>query len=220
MKKTHGQAVEVDEALQAAKGLFFGLKKKLNEKFEKTKKSTQPVVEKFSTGVKDIASNVTDRITKEIFDDDIYLSPEENPEELQNSQNVDQKQFNISIQDEPVEYERLIKNKIKRKNEQKRDSSEEITIEVGEEIQNIEIGTEVRPRSISKNDIVNINNAIQKACQKVDNDAQTGKRKLTCQKRLSNILSVTMKIFHLYWVLFWHFFYLKILLYKFFLPKK
>ena len=42
------QAVEVDEAFQVAKGLFFGLKQKLNERI----KSTQPVVRKFSSGVK------------------------------------------------------------------------------------------------------------------------------------------------------------------------
>lgn len=42
------QAVEVDEAFQVAKGLFFGLKQKLNERI----KSTQPVVKKLSSGVK------------------------------------------------------------------------------------------------------------------------------------------------------------------------
>ena len=125
------------------------------------------MVQKFSTGMKDMATNVTERISKEIFDDDIYVDTHENDDE--STSNAEENKFNVSIQDEPVVFERLIINKVKRKIEPKYVSNEDLGEEVLDGANGIEMEDDNVPsKSIARDDLVNINNAIHKACLKVD----------------------------------------------------
>ena len=68
--RTDSDIVDVDEAFRSAKGLFFALKKKMKDKIIVSK----PVVDKMSESVKHIANNVGSKISKEIFDDEIFES--------------------------------------------------------------------------------------------------------------------------------------------------
>lgn len=173
------QAVEVDEAFQVAKGLFFGLKQKLNERI----KSTQPVVKKLSSGVKDIASNVTDRISKEIFDDEIFINDSESGSEAR--QNHSAKVFDVAIQDEPVQFQRHIKTKVKRKHE----SAVENKASEREAEKNQPTTTKSsQSTALSEDDVVNINNAIMRACLKSDqNDTPLEAVEIASRPQLSHV---------------------------------
>jgi hypothetical protein len=142
----------------------------MNEKL----RSTKPHVDRVTSEVKVLATSVSDRISKEIFDDEIFQEMPGNKIEDTEVQEVGlfAAELDLSIQDEPVQFERQIINKVKRKNNME---NLENKIEETEEVKGVTATEEKKifETNVSGNDLVNINNAIERACRMSDRIEET-----------------------------------------------
>ena len=116
---------------------------------------------------------MTDRISKEIFDDDIFINEGECVETgSEPRQDNSVKVFDVAIQDEPVQFQRHIKTKVKRKHESavENKASEAETDKPHSTASNASQST-----ALTEEDVANINNAIMRACLKSDQIDNTRK---------------------------------------------
>ena len=67
-REGHREGVELSEALNSAKGFLFGLRKTLGDGMKKVK----PKVDKMTNQMQQNIESVSEKISKEIFDDEIY----------------------------------------------------------------------------------------------------------------------------------------------------
>lgn len=68
LRDGHREGVELSEALNSAKGFLFGLRKTLGDGMKKVK----PKVDKMTNQMQQNIDIVSEKISKEIFDDEIY----------------------------------------------------------------------------------------------------------------------------------------------------
>jgi hypothetical protein len=115
LKEGHREGVELSEALNSAKGFLFGLRKTLGDGMKKVK----PKVDKMTNQMQQNIESVSEKIQKEIFDDEIYERANFDAsynEEDHTESGIDATDLlpDESKEPEPIKVERAITNRIKK----------------------------------------------------------------------------------------------------------